>query len=81
MEQVECELDTDGMPPDLYVRDIVARMKDFALRRLIDGKKRYLQKLNPLENEQEYRERYAELIALEGERQRVSGVLAETGAE
>ena len=81
MEPVECELDTDGMPPDLYVRDIVARMKDFALRRLIDGKKRYLQKLNPLENEQEYRERYAELIALEGERQRVSGVLAETGAE
>ncbi len=79
LEPVEVDLDADGMPPDSYVRDIVARMKEFALRRLIDEKKRYLQKLNPLENEAEYRERYAELISLEGERQRVS-VLADAAA-
>ena len=81
LEPIEVALDDEGLPPDPYVRDIVARMKDFALRRLIDEKKRSLQKLNPLENEQEYRERYAELISLEGERQRMSGVLADAAAE
>jgi DNA primase len=81
LEPIEVALDDEGLPPDPYVRDIVARMKDFALRRLIDEKKRSLQKLNPLENEQEYRERYAELISLEGERQRMSGVLTDAVAE
>jgi DNA primase len=81
LEPRQVELEPDGLPPRPYVAEIVNRMKDFALRRLIDEKKKYLQRLNPVENEQEYKERYAELIAMEGERHRVSGVLAESGAE
>ena len=72
METMEVALEPDGLPPRPYVVEIVGRMKEFALRRLIDEKKRYLQKLNPVENEQEYRKLYAELIALEGERKRMS---------
>jgi len=79
MEPIEVDLDTEGSPPRAYVAEIVNRMKDFALRRLIDEKKKYLQRLNPVENEQEYKERYAELIALEGERHRMTAVL--TGAD
>ena len=73
MEPIEVDLETDGLPPRAYVTEIVNRMKVFALRRLIDEKKKYLQRLNPVENEQEYKERYAELIALEGERRRITG--------
>jgi DNA primase len=81
MEPIEVELETDGLPPRGYVTEIVNRMKDFELKRMIEVKKRYLQRLNPVENQQEYRERYAELITLEGERQRLSGVLADAGAD
>jgi DNA primase len=73
MEPIEVDLEPDGLPPRAYVAEIVNRMKDFALRRLIDEKKKYLQRLNPVENEQEYKERYADLIALEGERHRLNG--------
>lgn len=71
LEPIEVALDDEGLPPDPYVRDIVARTKDFALRRIIDEKKRYLQKLNPEENEHEYKKLYAELIGLEGEIRRL----------
>jgi len=74
MEQIEVELEPDGLPPGAYVADIATRMKDSALRKLIDSKKRYLQKLNPIENEQEYKELYAELIRLEGEIRRLAEV-------
>ncbi|MGH2726472.1 MAG: DNA primase [Actinomycetota bacterium] len=76
-DAIEIELDSDGLPPQPYVDEVVTRLKDFALRRLIVEKKEQLQKLNPIENEEEYRKRYAELIALEGESKRVSGVLGE----
>jgi len=81
METMEVALEPDGLPPRPYVVEIVNRMKEFALRRLIDEKKRYLQKLNPVENEQEYRKLYAELIALEGERKRMSDEPDEEEAE
>ena len=76
-DPIECDLDLEGLPPAEYVNEVVVRLKDFALRRLIVEKKEQLQKLNPIENEEEYRKRYAELIALEGESKRVSGALAE----
>ena len=57
------------------------RLKDFTLARLINEKKDLLQRINPVEEEAEYRLRYAELIALEGERKRVSGALGEVEAE
>ena len=79
LEKIEVELGTDGLPPAGYVAEIANRMKDFSLRRLIDSKKRYLQRLNPIENEREYKALYAELIALEGERQRMSDEPPEAG--
>jgi DNA primase len=78
MEQIEVEPEPDGMPPRAYVGDIATRMKDFALRKLIDEKKRFLQKLNPIDNEQQYKELYAELIRLEGEIRRLSEGETET---
>jgi DNA primase len=80
MEELQVALEPDGLPPRPYVSDIVVRMKDSALKRLIDQKKRYLQKVNPVENEQEYRKLYAELIALEGERKRLLDLTGEPGA-
>ncbi|MEX2555554.1 MAG: DNA primase [Actinomycetota bacterium] len=76
-DPIDYDLDGDGRPPQAHVDEVVNRLKDFALRRLIVEKKDQLQKLNPIENEEEYRKRYAELIALEGESKRVSGVLGE----
>jgi DNA primase len=76
-DPIDYDLDGDGRPPQTHVDEVVNRLKDFALRRLIVEKKDQLQKLNPIENEEEYRKRYAELIALEGESKRVSGVLGE----
>ena len=76
-DPIDYDLDPDGRPPQAHVDEVVNRLKDFALRRLIVEKKDQLQKLNPIENEEEYRKRYAELIALEGESKRVSGVLGE----
>jgi DNA primase len=76
-DPIDYDLDAEGLPPAEHVDEVVNRLKDFALRRLIVEKKDQLQKLNPIENEEEYRKRYAELIALEGESKRVSGVLAE----
>jgi DNA primase len=81
LEQIAVELEPDGSPPDSFVAEAVNRLKDFALGRFIAEKKEHLQRLNPVEEEAEYRLRYAELIALEGERKRVSGVLAEAGAD
>ena len=72
-ESVETVLEADGSPPAGFVAEIVNRVKYFALRRLIEEKKDELQRLNPLEHEDEYRKRYAELISMEGELKRVSG--------
>jgi DNA primase len=71
-DPIEYDLDAEGLPPQPYVDDAVNRLKLFALGRLVDEKKDQLQKLNPIENEEEYRKRYAELIALEGERRRIA---------
>ena len=76
-DPIEYDLGVEGIPPQPYVDDLVGRLKLFALARLIDEKKDQLQKLNPIEQEEEYRKRYAELIALEGERRRISDMLAE----
>ena len=76
-ETIEYDLDVEGPPPRAYVDDVVNSLKDFALARLIVEKKDQLQKLNPIEQEEEYRKRYAELIALEGERRRLRDVLGE----
>ena len=74
-DAIEYDLDIEGQPPQSYVDDVVTRLKLFALGRLIDEKKDQLQKLNPIENEEEYRKRYAELIALEGERRRIGDTM------
>ena len=76
-DPIEYDLDQDGLPPQPYVDDVVTRLKLFALGRLIDEKKDQLQKLNPIEQEEEYRKRYAELIALEGERRRIGDTMHE----
>ena len=77
-DPIEYAPDVEGEPPpQSYVDDVVTRLKLFALGRLIDEKKDQLQKLNPIENEEEYRKRYAELIALEGERRRIGDAMEE----
>jgi hypothetical protein len=81
LEMIAVDLEPDGSPPDSFVAEAVNRLKDFALGRLIAEKKEHLQRINPVEDEAEYRLRYAELISLEGERKRVSGELGEAGAE
>ena len=51
-----------------YVQSIFARLHELAISRTIAELKSKLQRLNPVENEQEYNKSFAELVALEAKR-------------
>jgi DNA primase len=55
----------DGEITGHYVESIVARLREVAISRSIADLKSSLQRLNPVENEQEYNEAFAALVALE----------------
>ena len=51
-----------------YVNSIFARLHELAISRTVAEIKSKLQRLNPVENESEYNESFAELVALEAKR-------------
>lgn len=55
----------DGEVTGHYVESIVARLREVAISRLIAELKSSLQRLNPVENEQEYTAAFTSLVALE----------------
>ena len=55
----------DGEVTGHYVESIVARLREVAISRAIAELKSSLQRLNPVENEQEYNAAFAGLVALE----------------
>ena len=55
----------DGEVTGHYVESIVARLREVAISRSIAELKSSLQRLNPVENEQEYNAAFAGLVALE----------------
>ena len=55
----------DGEITGHYVESIVARLREVAISRSIADLKSSLQRLNPVENEQEYNAAFAALVALE----------------
>jgi DNA primase len=55
----------DGEVTGHYVESIVARLREVAISRSIADLKSSLQRLNPVENEQEYNAAFASLVALE----------------
>ena len=55
----------DGEVTGHYVESIVARLREVAISRSIADLKSSLQRLNPVENEQEYNAAFAALVALE----------------
>jgi DNA primase len=55
----------DGEVAGHYVESIVARLREVAISRSIAELKSSLQRLNPVENEQEYNAAFAALVALE----------------
>jgi DNA primase len=55
----------DGEVTGHYVESIVARLREVAISRSIADLKSSLQRLNPVENEQEYNAAFAILVALE----------------
>ena len=55
----------DGEVTGHYVESIVARLREVAISRSIAELKSSLQRLNPVENEQEYNAAFAALVALE----------------
>lgn len=59
---------TDGEISDRYVSSITARLNEVALSRSIAEIKSTLQRLNPVENEKEYGEIFAELVQMESKR-------------
>ncbi len=56
---------SDGEVTGHYVESIVARLREVAISRSIAELKSSLQRLNPVENEQEYNAAFAGLVALE----------------
>jgi DNA primase len=56
---------TDGEVSDKYVTSIFARLREVAISRQIAEIKSTLQRLNPVENEAEYGQTFAALVALE----------------
>lgn len=56
---------TDGEISERYVFSIVARLREVAITREITEVKGRLQRLNPVENEAEYNEIFAQLMVLE----------------
>lgn len=59
---------TDGEISDRYVSSITARLNEVALSRSIAEIKSTLQRLNPVENEKEYGEIFAQLVSMESKR-------------
>jgi len=55
----------DGEVTGHYVESIVARLREVGISRAIAELKSSLQRLNPIENEQEYNQAFANLVALE----------------
>jgi DNA primase len=55
----------DGEVTGQYVESIVARLREVGISRAIAELKSSLQRLNPVENEQEYNQAFAGLVALE----------------
>ena len=55
----------DGEVTGHYVESIVARLREVGIPRAIAELKSSLQRLNPVENEQEYNQAFASLVALE----------------
>lgn len=55
----------DGEITGHYVESIVARLREVGISRAIAELKSSLQRLNPVENEQEYNQAFASLVALE----------------
>ena len=67
------ELSVEGIRSDrelssAYVQSILARLHELAISRTVAEIKSKLQRLNPVENEQEYNESFAELVSLEAKR-------------
>jgi len=56
---------TDGAVSEKYVLSIVARLREVLVSRKIADLKSSLQRLNPLENEEQYNAAFGELVALE----------------
>ncbi|MFM2365288.1 MAG: hypothetical protein RLY79_957, partial [Actinomycetota bacterium] len=56
---------SDGEVTGHYVESIVARLREVGISRAIAELKSSLQRLNPVENEQEYNQAFASLVALE----------------
>ncbi|MEY3795846.1 MAG: hypothetical protein RLZZ120_957, partial [Actinomycetota bacterium] len=56
---------TDGAVSEKYVSSIVARIREVLVSRKIADLKSSLQRLNPVENEAQYNEAFAQLVALE----------------
>lgn len=61
-------LRTSGEISDRYVSSITARLNEVALSRSIAEIKSTLQRLNPVENEKEYNEIFAQLVDMESRR-------------
>ena len=59
---------TDGDVSDRYVSSITARLNEVALSRSIAEIKSSLQRLNPVENEKEYGDIFAQLVEMETKR-------------
>ena len=56
---------SDGEVTGHYVESIVARLREVGISRAIAELKSSLQRLNPVENEQQYNQAFASLVALE----------------
>ena len=59
---------TDREISESYITSIFARLREVALSRSIAEVKSTLQRLNPVENEAQYQETFAALVAMEAER-------------
>jgi DNA primase len=59
---------TDGEVSDRYITSIIARLREVALSRSIVEIKSTLQRLNPVENDEQYQEIFGQLVAMEAAR-------------
>ena len=59
---------TDGEVSDRYITSIIARLREVALSRSIAEIKSTLQRLNPVENDEQYQEIFGQLVAMEAAR-------------
>ena len=59
---------TDGEVSDRYINSIFARLREVALSRVIAEIKSTLQRINPVENDEQYQEIFAKLVDMEAAR-------------